>query len=207
MQGKNYVADYIFATQIAKNAGATDNLPKVMGQGSLCYGRMKYVINTSGIAWTPDVRVEPGDSVEWKSWGSVIYGRTKLMYSEQTAELKEKWRRYFLYGMASHIVADAFSHSCYKKEGGQYLQIKHGSGAHDIINNRFECARNAVYKVAVHCQQKTVGSVMDFSSYGTSYWNGFYLNHILEYALQSDVNNLGRSKLEKTFAPIHCSVK
>ena len=37
--------------------------------------------------------------------------------------------------------------------------------------------------------------------------NGFYLNHILEYALQSDVNNLGRSKLEKTFAPIHCSVK
>ncbi len=209
MQGKNYVADYIFATQIAKNAGDTANLPKVMGQGSLCYKRMKIAINSSGVVWSKDVQYDcDNPKVTRNSWGVVIRSATHgLIYSEQTAELKEKWRRYFLYGMASHIVADAFSHSCYKKEGGQYIEIRHESGAHDIINNRFECAKNAVYKVAVHCQQKTVGSVMDFSSYGTSYWNGFYLNHILEYALQSDINNLGRSKLEKTFSPIHCSVK
>ena len=207
-QGKNYVADYIFATQIAKNAGDTANLPKVMGQGSLCYKRMKIAINSSGIVWSPDAQYDSNDTeVKRKSWGSVIFKRTNLRYSEQTSELKEKWRKYFLYGMAAHIITDAFSHSCYREENGAIVQIKHEgtNGAHNTSDNRFLCAKNSAYNVAVHSQNKTVGSVMDFCSYGQSCWSGFYLNHIIQYANESDINNLGSAYLKIVFGSINCN--
>lgn len=73
------------------------------------------------------------------------------------------------------------------------MQIEHRGthGAHDTSDNRYLCAIHAAYKVAVQSQNKTVGSVMDLSSYGKDYWKGFYLNHIIQYAKESDINNLG----------------
>ena len=43
MPKKNYVADYIFATQVAKNAGNTTNLSKVMGHGHQIVGTMRKI--------------------------------------------------------------------------------------------------------------------------------------------------------------------
>lgn len=207
-KGKNYVANYIFATQIAKNAGDTKNLPKVMGQGSLCYDRMKTVISTSGILWSPDVRPEDNKLAGRESWGTIIRRETGLVYSEQTADLKEKWRKYFLYGMAAHTITDAFAHSSfYRDAAGNYIEIKHGAGgAHktDFYENRIHCAANSAYLVAIRSQNKTVGSVMDFSSYGTNYWNSFYLKNILNYAMESNIESLGQLYLHQIFSNINC---
>ncbi len=91
MPKKNYVEDYIFATQVAKNAGNTTNLSKVMGQGSLCYKRMKIAINSSGIVWSPNSQYdEENPDVVRKSWKNIINSATNLNYDAQTAELKEK---------------------------------------------------------------------------------------------------------------------
>ena len=202
MKGKNYMANYIFATKIAKNGGNTTNLAKVMGQGSLCYDRMKAAISTSGIIWSPNVRFDTKNSIVRESWGIIINRETGLNYSVQTTELKEKWRRYFLYGMAAHIITDTFSHSSYD---ANFIEITHNNGAHDTNNNRYECAKYSAYLVAVNSQLKVLGDVLDFSSKGQGCWKGFYIMNILQYAIESDIDNLGVNILTKEFENVDFS--
>ena len=196
---ENYVANYIFATKIAKNAGNTINLAKVKGQNSDCYERMKCVISTSGIIWSPGVQVIPGNLANSKLWKDIIKEETGLEYSKQTADIKEKWRRYFLYGMASHIVTDTFSHSCYDEN---FVKITHNNGAHDTNNNRYECAKNSAYLTAINCQQKIIGDVIDFSSKGSGYWKGFYLKNIIKYVIAADYDDWGAAHLTKEFKAV-----
>ena len=180
-----------------------------MGQGSLCYKRMKIAINSSGIVWSPNSRYdEENPDVVRKSWKNIINSATNLNYDAQTAELKEKWRRYFLYGMASHIITDTFSHSSYYLDNNlKYVWIEHHNGAHDVKNNRFICAGNSAFQVAVNSQLKYLGDVTDFSSKGESCWNGFYLGNILKYALESDIYNEGINYLTKEFGVINYSLQ
>lgn len=48
-KGENYIANFIFATKIAKAGGVTSNLTKAKGQSKDCYNHMKKAISKFGI--------------------------------------------------------------------------------------------------------------------------------------------------------------
>lgn len=203
----NYIANYIFATKIAKNGGRAPDLAIVKGQDRGCYAEMQKVISTSGIQTVPVNEKKEKGVGTWESWGIIIKretgGDTGLVYSEQTADLKEKWRRYFLYGMAIHTATDAFAHNCFEIVGDDPVFIRHPSADEpDTANNRFLCAGNTAYEIAANSQLKILGVVTDFSSRGKSYWNGFYMRALMSNAIEADSENLGTTYLTNQFKAV-----
>lgn len=183
---KNYVANYIFATKIAKNGGDTTDLARTKGQDVTCYDRMKNTVSKSGITDQDNVK---------KSWANVFSTEVNLNgYADKSASEKQEWKKYFLYGMASHTISDTFAHSSFYRNPstGRIEEIVHPStddldgGGCDKNKNRYKCAALAVFCVILNCQDNSVGDIIDFSAYGSNYWKGFYLGNILKYALQSD---------------------
>ena len=188
----NYISNYIFATKIAKNGGDAANLAIVKGQDSECYAEMKNVISTSGIQTVSVDSDGKKVSRTWKTWNDIISAKTGLNYNGQTADIKEKWRRYFLYGMALHTATDAFAHNCFEIVENGVEFIRHPRADYtNIAPNRFFCAANTAYEVALNGKLKILGVVMDFSSCGQSYWNGFYMRALMNNAKEADNDNYG----------------
>lgn len=173
-KSENYIANFIFATRIAKAGGDTANLKKVRGQSDVTYNRMKNTISVKKV----------GNN----AWKDIL---AKWNYSSQNDKTKKLWRQTFLYGMSLHTATDVFSYSTYFKnpEDGKITQFYTlSSGKTPTRNdrtqypNRWKCAKNTAYYAAINCSEKIVGEIEDFSSCGEKYWKGFYIGNILKYA-------------------------
>ena len=199
----NYIANYIFATKIAKNGGRAADLAIVKGQDSGCYAEMQKVISTSGIQTVQVDSEGEKEAASWESWNTIIGRETDLAYSKQTTDLKEKWRRYFLYGMAIHTATDAFAHNCFENKNDF---IRHPRADYTTVApNRFLCAGNTAYEGAINSQLKALGVVTDFSSHGESYWNGFYMRALMNNAIEADSENYGTTFLTNQFKAVDYS--
>lgn len=192
--GENYIANYIFATRIARAGGDTADLKKVKGQSNTSYNKMKNAISTknvNGIKWNTIL-------ADWK-------------YSDQNKATKKRWRQIFLYGMALHTATDAFAHnSCCKDASGNFIRISNTDIYHNkeddnrtIYPNRWKCAKNTAYFVAKRCKNSTAGQIKDFSSKGLGCWKGFYMGNILKYA--EAVNGGTDADLTAEFKAVNCS--
>ena len=172
----NYVANFIFATKIAKAAGDTSNLSRAKGQSADKYNRMKNAVSTTGINGV--------------TWAKIFENELGYDYKAQSKETKKWWRQLFLYGMAAHAATDAFAHSSMYKDGsGQYIIIDHTDDRADnpaLYPNRYKCAEVIAYYVVMECQENWHGDVLDFSAYGQKIWKGFYMKEILYYANKAD---------------------
>ncbi len=194
----NYISNYIFATKIALVNGNTADLQPVKGMAQQCYDRMMGVVSTTGI----------GDV----SWKTIISSTAGLDYAGQSAATKKKWRRTYLYGMAVHIITDVFAHNCYyETPDGEMIYLDHsGNGWADnakfpypqdtnqFYSNRFICAGKVAFQATARCKAGKAGKPIDFypKGYEDSYWKGFFIFRIYEYAVQVDpdgkyMNNLG----------------
>ena len=126
----------------------------------------------------------------WKD----LFKKYNLKYDSLSEKNKTSRRKIFLYGMASHIITDAFAHSAYKKENGVYKKIVHdikgrtnvveGADKIAVCPNRFVDAQKAMNRVLRHLQKGTIGEEIDFSPKQKD-WDtdrGYYLGNVLKYA-------------------------
>ena len=175
---KNYIANYIFATKIAKAAGDTNGLKKVNGQTYECFDRMRKAISKSEI-----------NNI---SWNTIIKNFTGLNYNAQDASTKKKWRRLFLYGMAAHTGADVYAHSSYyqDKSTGQMIRLDHNSNnwadAKDKFRSRYEAADGFTWGMIQVCYMNEVGDIMDFNACEVEKDTKICYGGIYNYALQAN---------------------
>ena len=179
----NYVANYRFATRIAKYAGNRSKYSRAKGQKPECYGQM-------------------GDQIGSDKVGNISYGdiininseNVKIKYNNLSVSEKERFRRVFLYGMASHIVTDTFAHSAYYKKNGTYINLQTSKEYEEDepydFDNRFYDAQEAMYMVIQNCDDKVMGSEIDFSPRYKDWGKNrkYYLRHILKYAKEAAVD-------------------
>lgn len=197
----NYIANYIFATKIAKSGGDTSTLTKAKGQETASYNRMRRIVNLSGIleeVYPEDYDPNEGLAIlvtRW-DWNYLIQTKAGLDYSSQNSTTQKKWRKALLYGMAIHTATDAFAHCCYYKNSADQMQLllhdknfNNSADNPDLYKNRFKAAGYTAEAIAYNYYFNLVGDVSDFSSYGETYWKGFYLGNILNYALQANGDN------------------
>lgn len=185
--GENYISNFIFATRIAVAGGDTTNLKKADGQKQASYNAMKSDVSISGIK-----------GVSWneilKEWG----------YSSKNETKQKRWRQIFLYGMALHTATDAFAHnSCHGKADGSIVYyVEEGTDDDpEICPNRWKCAKNTAYKIALDCSLSLEGEIIDFSSLGQSYWTGFYMGDIIDHAVEAN-GGKNRAYMEKYFGAV-----
>lgn len=190
----NYMANYIFATKIAKAGGDTSSLTKANGQEQGCYERMIKFVSTSGI--------------NGKSWATIIKNETNLDYSSKSAATQKKWRKAFLYGMASHTAADAFAHATYYKDPttGRMILLSHGDGENDWADDpeqysaRYDCAGYVVLCASVNYQVNSIGDISDFSYTGSYDRPEFYMRNLLHYAAEANDGTYSTEYLIEEFA-------
>lgn len=175
---ENYIANYIFATKLAKAGGDTSGLTKVKGQTTNCCRRMKQLISTTGINGI--------------SWSEIISKYVGLNYANQTAETQKEWRKLFLYGMAAHTGSDAFAHSSYYKDASSGKMIQFNHSTNNWADNRskyvtrFWSAEALVFMTVQECKRNWLGDVMDFQVCEVDGYKKFYMGNILKYALNAD---------------------
>lgn len=209
----NYIANYRFATKIAKEAGDTAALEKVKGQDTECYNRMKKTVKIGGILQEiyPD-DYDPNEGitilVTRRRWDDIILDKTGLDYSAQTAATQKKWRKALLYGMAIHTATDAFAHCCFFRNSGDQMQVLLHPDADDPSKypNRYKAAGYIAIMTAYNYDNNCVGDVTDFSAYGETYWKGFYLGNILNYALQAN-NGFDAADINTWFKGVNYTFK
>lgn len=200
----NYIANYIYVTRIAVAGGDMSNVMLVPG------------VQTETSNSTSNKKKNIYEDINENISTSKLYGRKWTTIMGEISGLsgytgQKRWRQVFIYGLALHITTDAFAHSSfYKASDGTIKKFYHSAENsnydknHEADNtshipNRWSCARKVAKRVASHCDERVEGTVRDYSCYGESYWSGFYMCRILQYA--KEVNS-GYSipKLETWFA-------
>lgn len=175
----NYIANYRFATRMAKYAGDTSMYSRAKGQSSDCFNQMKGQISTTKV----------GDKTY-----SQIFSENGIAYASKTAAQKKQLRKIFLYGMASHIVTDAFAHSAYCRcgSGGTYVKVsdKHNDDDPGVHTKRFYDAQEAMSMVIINYQESIMGSEIDFSPRSEDWGKkrDYWLRHVLKYAKEAAVD-------------------
>ncbi|MBR1692198.1 MAG: S8 family serine peptidase [Lachnospiraceae bacterium] len=95
----NYIANYKFATNMAQAKGNPSKFGTVKGQSASNRSWMTYCINDKSIRDTENNR--------WITYDEILKSHN---YSSQNKTVQGNWRRIYLYGMATHIMSDTFSH-------------------------------------------------------------------------------------------------
>ena len=124
-----------------------------------------------------------------------------LSYSGKT------FRKYFIYGMASHIVTDTFCHSAYVKKNGSYVKLEDVDDDDEpsICENRYVDAQEAMSMVLYACYYGNLGDEIDFSPRGEDWGKnrGYYLRNILKYVKKSNTG-YALKDLEQAYKAINC---
>lgn len=180
----NYIANYIYLTRIAANAGKTSGLPTT-GMHEKDINRIKADISTEkigGVKW----------SEEFAKIGSNI-------------PVTEENKKLFIYGIAMHHVADVFAHSIWadfewkEKDGIQrikHFKLKDGSKAPTncdlttMFPRRYDMANQVIKNVLSKAYSNSVGTIKDFLPLPSFWMNPkgerFYLGNFQQYALEAD---------------------
>ena len=196
----NYIANYRFVTKVAKYAGDKTDCTSTKGQSTECYQQMKKIFKTSGKI----------NGVKWEQiiCNEKVDGETYNYSSLSSDAKKKKWRKLFLYGMASHIVTDAFAHSAYCRCGANGSLIKvsnvHKDDDPTVHPTRFSDAQEAMSEVILNYQLNVVGSEIDFSPRVEDWGKkrGYCLRNVLKYARAAAVDST-EAELNKMFQAIN----
>lgn len=182
----NYLANYIYLTKIAANAGNTSGLSQT-GLPSVDKARIDADISTTHLG-----------SEEWADVFKQIDGN--IAATEGNIKL-------FLYGIAMHHVGDVFAHSAWadfihplsgqdgiqrikhwKKDDGSYEEIS--ADKIDAFPKRYDAAKQVMKNVIGKAYSSSVGTINDFaiSTYycGNTDTTRFYLGNLLQYAFDAD---------------------
>ena len=184
----NYIANYRFATKVAKHAGDKTNCTKAKGQTTECYNQMQRMFK---------------EKIYNANWESIIcgdlVGKKRYYYSSlgNDNDKKREWRQLFLYGMASHIVTDTFAHSAYCRCGKDGSLVK-VTDAHPKLDDdptqhktRFSDAQEAMSEVILNYVCNITGSEIDFSPRVKDWGKkrGYCLKNLLTYAREAKVDS------------------
>ncbi|MBR1693278.1 MAG: S8 family serine peptidase [Lachnospiraceae bacterium] len=193
----NYIANYQFATGMAQAKGIPSKFKTVKGQSAVNRDWMTYCVNDKSIRDTKNNR--------WITYDEIL---SNFQYSEQSAAVKAKWRRMFLYGMATHIMSDTFAHSAYVKEGTSYINIKKNINYEEddpsVIQERYIDAQDAVANALAHYKKNEMGTAIDFgpSSIHSGKPRTYYLRLVLNYA-KAARGSYTDKELEKAYGPLN----
>lgn len=173
-QETNYIANYIFATKIAKAGGAVlADSKKVNGQTQNDFNKMNQISDTK---------------VYGRYWKNVI-AEAGLDYAGADANTKVKWRKAFLYGMALHTATDVFAHSSLAYYNNTIQALDHvTNGVADTTSypngNRFKCAQDTASVIIRDYYTNDIGDSVDFGVADNKIQKGFELYKVKEYARQ-----------------------
>ena len=173
-QETNYIANYIFATKIAKAGGAIlADSKKVNGQTQNDFNKMNQISDTK---------------MYGRYWKNVI-AEVGLDYASADANTKVKWRKAFLYGMALHTATDVFAHSSLAYYNNTIQALDHDTNdMADNINypngNRFKCAQETASVIIGDYYTNDIGDSVDFGVAADEIQKGFELYKVKEYARQ-----------------------
>ena len=150
----NYLANYIYLTRVAMNAGSTNGLSSVNGMNSIDRSRIDEDFANGMV-------------------GGFTYSDafSDMGLSDLSSSSIEN-RQLFIYGIAMHLVGDVYAHSTWIKDGTQAVRNKH----HDANNacqynccdntswypKRFEAAKQVMKNVIVKAYNKSEGLLQDF---------------------------------------------
>ena len=185
---KNYVANYRFCTMMGKYAGNISKYKMVKGQSSDCYDNMAERVTDKWIVGSTT-----------RTWEQIAK-KYNLIYTGKN------FRKYFIYGMASHIITDTFCHSAYVKKDGKYIKLKELKVDDDPTKykNRYKDAQEAMSMVLLNCYYGDIGSEIDFSprieDWGKD--RAYYLRNILKYTKKSAVDWTAK-ELEEAYKAIN----
>ena len=173
-QETNYIANYIFATKIAKAGGAIlADSKKVNGQTQNDFNKMNQISDTK---------------MYGRYWKNVI-AEVGLDYASADANTKVKWRKAFLYGMALHTATDVFAHSSLAYYNNTIQALDHDTNdMADNVNypngNRFKCAQATASIIIWEYYNNKIGDSVDFGVADDAIQKGFELYKVKEYARQ-----------------------
>ena len=131
----NFVSCYLFLTRIALRGGDTSVFKRVpIGMDARIFNKIKSKITTTKFGDLP--------------WSQILaqYGNTKTN------------RKYFLYGVAIHLVSDSFAHRIWYKENGKvgkYMKHPYADMPTEC-ENRFKVAKEAVSNVLISAEEPSV---------------------------------------------------
>ena len=193
----NYIANYKFATNMAQAKGNPSKFGTVKGQSASNRSWMTYCINDKSIRDTENNR--------WITYDEILKSHN---YSSQNKTVQGNWRRIYLYGMATHIMSDTFSHSAYIKQGTSYVNLKKNDAydEHDpnLVKERYIDAQTAVVNALLHYKNNKAGTALDFAP-AQKYWGksrNYYLRLVLNYA-KATQGSIKTSDLEKAYGMLN----
>ena len=140
----NFVSCYLFLTRIALRGGDTSVFKRVpIGMDARIFNKIKSKITITKFGDLP--------------WSQILaqYGNTKTN------------RKYFLYGVAIHLVSDSFAHRIWYKENGKvgkYMKHPYADMPGECVN-RLKVARNVVSMVLFNAEAPSIAG-----DYGDIAW-------------------------------------
>lgn len=152
----NYLANYIYLTRVAMNAGLTTGLSSVNGMNQIDRNRIDE------------------DFANGKIGGLTYSEAFSIMGISDLDAFNTENRKLFIYGIAMHLVGDVYAHSTWIKNGTRAVRNKHHD---DEVNNiceddccdniswypkRFEAAKQVMKNVIIKAYYKTEGLLQDF---------------------------------------------
>ena len=165
LYNSNYIANYLFLTQLAQANGVVEGLSHdnmLENDYNRIYEDFK------------------GGKIGGKNWSEVLAAAGASDTNEN--------RRLFIYGMAIHLVTDVFAHSTWEVNGGTvYSRITHSVGADDTTyhSRRYVAAEEVANKVLQRAYYNQTGSVADFVNAPSAY-SGYYIGNFAAYAQMAD---------------------
>lgn len=144
----NYIASYEFVTRIALNGGVSTSISQstILGIDSNSYNYIKNHFSSN-------------TGINGHSWVD-IFDKYKLNFQTQPTSSQKK---YFVWGIALHILGDIFAHETYRKDG---TELSHNTGDADDPNQapgRFNSATIATEKSLIKLKNATAGNYMEIA--------------------------------------------
>lgn len=152
----NYLANYIYLTRVAMNAGSTAGISSVNGMNSV--DRYKII----------------EDFANGKVGGKTYSEAFSLMGIGGLDSSDDENKKLFIYGIAMHLVGDVYAHSTWIKNGTQAVRIKHHDNEDKTVCDynccdntnyypkRFEAAKQVMKNVIIRAYNKSEGQLQDF---------------------------------------------
>lgn len=157
----NFVSCYLFLTRIALRGGDTSVFKRVpIGMDARIFNKIKSKITITKFGDMP--------------WSQILakYGNTKAN------------RKYFLFGVAVHLVSDSFAHRIWYKNNGVVGKfISHDDADNpEVCPNRIKVASEAVCGVLASAQENVAGDYYDIA-YALDYFNNSFARQNLYQCL------------------------
>ena len=108
-------------------------------------------------------------------------------------------KKLFLYGMALHLITDAYAHSTFSWSGSMWKRVGHkkdwslNCDNPSYIPYRWTAAQDAANRVLLKAYNGQPGSILDFANASSVYVN-YYMGNLAAYAQMTDPGTYSKYK-------------